>query len=449
MRGSLLAVAVTAAVAALAGSAIAGSPRPWAAGGRAAPGAQLWVSRFPGGGSELFNTEVVSPGGSRVFITGADYGGRPAGDDIETVAYAAGTGRQLWAIRYNGPGNNDDQPSAIAVSPRGGTVFVTGSSGSGSYYVTVAYAAATGRQLWARRYHGPGNGLAGASAVAVSPGGGAVFVTGYSQRRGAGQVSDYATVAYAAATGRQLWARSYSGPVPGLGDALSVAVSPGGRMVFVTGRVQGREAGFRYDYATVAYAAGTGRQLWARRYDDGIASSLAVSPGGTTVFVTGTTVGAGSATVAYAAATGRQLWARRDKPNTATSLALSPDGRTVFVTGDTRGYGGYAIIAYRSATGRQLWASRYNNGYEAESVAVSPDGTTVYVTGGSATADYATVAYNAATGRQLWARRYYGQANNGGASSVAVTPNGATVLVTGWTQRTPTAYDYTTIAYRG
>jgi outer membrane protein assembly factor BamB len=75
---------------------------------------------------------------------------------------------------------------------------VTGSFGgvsSANDYATVAYNAATGTRLWARRYNGPGNGADQATSVAVSPTDGKVFVTGPSFR-GAGQGLDYATIAY-------------------------------------------------------------------------------------------------------------------------------------------------------------------------------------------------------------------------------------------------------------
>ena len=113
------------------------------------------------------------------------------------MAYSAVTGARLWAARYNGPGNGNDAASAVAVSPGGSRVFVTGASQgarSGPDYATVAYSAVTGARRWAARYNGPGNGNDAASAVAVSPGGGRVFVTGASQ--GARSGPDYATVAY-------------------------------------------------------------------------------------------------------------------------------------------------------------------------------------------------------------------------------------------------------------
>jgi len=64
-------------------------------------------------------------------------------------------------------------------------------------------------------------------------------------------------------------------------------------------------------------AAGRGTQLWVSRYS-GLATMVAAGPDGKTVFVTGTT------TIAYQAGTGARLWARR---GTAVALAVSRTGR--------------------------------------------------------------------------------------------------------------------------
>ena len=49
-------------------------------------------------------------------------------------------GARLWVQRYSGPGNGSDVASSVAVSPGGGRVFVTGASTgtSESDYLTVA-----------------------------------------------------------------------------------------------------------------------------------------------------------------------------------------------------------------------------------------------------------------------------------------------------------------------
>src|SRR5262249_15556055 len=148
--------------------------------------------------------------------------------------------------RYNGPGNGQDQAASVAVSPTGGTVFVTGSSagaGSNDDYATIAYDAVTGAQLWVQRYNGPGNFADDVGKLVVSPGGGAVFVTGFSYGGSSGY--DYATIAYNAATGAQQWVQRYNGPAGNLDDlaAAAAAVSPSGGTVFVTGSSAGVNSG--------------------------------------------------------------------------------------------------------------------------------------------------------------------------------------------------------------
>src|SRR3989442_193992 len=116
-------------------------------------------------------------------------------------------------MRYNGPGNSIDVARALGGSPDGATVFVTGyrwGSNSCDEYATVAYDASTGTQLWVMRYNGPGNRMDVARALGVSPDGATVFVTGYGWGSASG--NDYATVAYGASTGAQLWVSRYNGP---------------------------------------------------------------------------------------------------------------------------------------------------------------------------------------------------------------------------------------------
>jgi len=94
-------------------------------------------------------------------------------------------GGQLWTARYDGRGLADEA-FALAGSPDGSRVFVTGwSKGTipNSFeYATVAYDEATGARLWARRYGGPSKLRNFARADAVSPDGTKVFVTGASSQ---------------------------------------------------------------------------------------------------------------------------------------------------------------------------------------------------------------------------------------------------------------------------
>jgi hypothetical protein len=189
-------------------------------------------------------------------VTGASTGAT-SGLDYATIAYNAATGARQWASRYNGPANKDDAASALAVSPRGHFVFVTGASTgatSGLDYATIAYNAATGARQWASRYDNGANGDDVADAVAVGPRGGTVYITGYGTYIPNGvhvtPIEDL-TIAYGAATGARRWVSRYQGP-GGSDGASSLAVGPGGGTVYVSGSTyQGVSTGV--DYATIAY----------------------------------------------------------------------------------------------------------------------------------------------------------------------------------------------------
>ena len=76
-------------------------------------------------------------------------------------------GVPLWTNSYNGPGDDEDAATAIAVDASG-NVFVTGysTSANGNDYATIAYSGA-GLPLWTNRYHGPANGYDRAASIAI------------------------------------------------------------------------------------------------------------------------------------------------------------------------------------------------------------------------------------------------------------------------------------------
>jgi DNA-binding beta-propeller fold protein YncE len=211
MRASPLKIMLVAActsAAVLIGPDVASAAAGWPAGSGAArtgPGSVLWTSSIAGGG----NAVAADPQGAMVFVAGS------AG----LVAYDAGTGAQLWD-------NAAGAGRSVAVTPDGHAAFVINAvrnSGGNLDFSTAAFDTATGKRLWARLYNGRANGNDRPVALAVSPGGGRVFVTGTSKGRNSGR--DYATVAYAAATGRQLWASRYNGHGHGLDIPAAIAVS--------------------------------------------------------------------------------------------------------------------------------------------------------------------------------------------------------------------------------
>jgi hypothetical protein len=441
----------------------------------AAPGDQLWVTRYEGPANVARESAVdlgVSPDGSVVFVTGRSprSGGVPV---YATAAYGASTGTKLWARRYNGQEKAGGEVAALGVSPDGSAVFVTGSSygpPNDNSYGTVAYDASTGTELWVTLFHGPGNGNNDATALGVSPDGSVVFVTGESY--GSTGPYNYVTVAYDASTGIQLWAARYNRPGVGNFDRpVALAVGPKGSKVFVTGYTS--RWSDAYNYASLAYRAATGAELWAKRYNgpkdrDDYAVAVGVSPDGSAVFVTGGSYSRRRkddyATLAYDASTGAELWVRRyngtgNSFDSAAALDVSPDGSKVFVTGYSYGstsYRDYATVAYDAETGSMRWIARYDgptsDADDGSALGVSPDGSKVFVTGYSygsmSIADYATVAYGAATGGQLWVTRYDGPGEGADyANALGVSPDGSKVFVTGQSYASTTNDDYATVAY--
>ena len=453
----------------------------------ATPGSVLWAKRYNGPGDNFDGAvaAAVSPNSSTVFVTGYSFDST-TGYDYATLAYDSLTGGVNWTERYDGPTSTTDRASAIAVSPDGSTVFVTGysESSTGRDYATVAYDAASGSIRWSKRYDGPVDADDEANALGVSSDGATLFVTGYSY--GSTLSRDFVTVAYDAATGGKAWVKRYNGPRGGDDGARSIAVSPDGSAVFVLGRSRGLDNN-GFDYLTVAYGADDGAKRWIRRYDgpspdyrypnDEDPVAVGVSPDSSRVFVSGTSVlsevNADYTTIAYGAVTGAKLWLRRhDGPDgfsdRASALAVSPDGSSVFVTGSdyTNETGpDYATVAYDASTGTRLWVRRFvgqvrNDGEfvgsnEAIDVAVSRDSSIVVVTGYTEDYDfayrYATIAYDAVTGAKLWTKRY----DNGGASSSnsvrALEVSESAVYVTGLSDD-PSVIgeyetDYATVAY--
>jgi len=407
-----------------------------------------WTSVRAGDGHAV----AADPRGGMVFVAGS----------TGLVAYDAGTGAKVWD-------NSKGSGRSVAVSPGGHVVFVikpVRTSGGTWDFSTAAFDAATGKQLWARRYNGRANGADRPAALAVSPGGGTVFVTGTSQGKSSGR--DYATVAYKATTGKQLWASRYNGHSNGTDTAVAVAVSPRGGAVFVTGSSLGRKS---FDFATVAYAAATGASLWTKRYNGPAngadeASSVAASQDGHRVFVTGASKGNSGfdfATVAYAATAGAPLWVRRyhgptDRQDTPAVVLVSPlGGGTVVVSGDSRGnLAAYVSVAYSTVTGRTKWVARFHEGLEEvlNAAALSPDGGSIYLTGsdclvcgGEEPNEAFTFAAKVATGAEIWRKVVTTDSPNQDGRSVAVNPDGGTVYVV-IEDFTDVAHDFTTVAFR-
>lgn len=377
---------------------------------------------------------------------------------------------ETWVSTFDHPGGHGtmgiDMPFDAKMSADGATLFVTGQSWQDEKdaydFATIAYDTATGAQKWLARYDGPGDAHDIPQQVALSPDGSRLYVTGWVHMNPVGEGADYATVAYATATGAQLWDATYEGPDEGDDSSYGVAVSPDGAWVYVVGK-----SGIGWenmDYATIAYRADTGERAWVARYSsvpgsgEDTAISVVVSPDGRAVFVTGaggttlTTIAyRGGETVEGEPAPGTELWRATHSRGYAYWIALSPDGKTVHVTGSKHQNNSgvlvpnwdYVTIAYEASTGVQKWLATWaspNVGLDVPyGHALSPAGDRIFLTG-SATgsgpelnSDFVTVALSTADGSFLWESRYEtpGSFFEGGAT-VGVSPDGARVFAAGW-----------------
>jgi outer membrane protein assembly factor BamB len=116
--------------------------------------------------------------------------------DWATIAYNAKTGAARWTKRY-GTATTQDVSRAVVFNPRGGTVYVTGTYGAfkeNCSYGTVAYSVSTGAQNWAARYDGLSGLCDQPEALAISPAGHTLYVTGSVET----DYVDMATIAYGA-----------------------------------------------------------------------------------------------------------------------------------------------------------------------------------------------------------------------------------------------------------
>jgi outer membrane protein assembly factor BamB len=467
-RSAGLAALAIITVAALA-PATALSPQRAVAGSLAAPrssvpgGTKLWAARYRGQATTNIAVAVAaSPDGSTVFVAGFSGTVRA---HFSTVAYDAATGARRWAVPFYGHGYT--QAYAMAVSPDGSKLFVTGFTtpvqGGSERAVTVAYDAGTGALLWTQQAFPVSSTFNVGTTVAVSPDGSTVFVGGTAGRH-------IALVAYDAASGALRWLAHYQ-PAGSANGNESVAVSPDGSMVFLTGPFRGSSG--PVESATIAYDAGTGAQLWAEvaSGNAGTGHELAVSPDGSAVFITGW-LGQGSptssfTTIAYDATTGAQLWARRyqgpGKLSVPEAVAVSPDGSRLFVTGGSSqsptDVVDFATVAYATANGSVLWSRSYRPPATSETgpggaftAGVSPDGALVFVAGSSPgsrpkSSNYTTIAYDTATGHTSWLAHYRGRQDFGVASSLAISPAAQAVFVTGYLHGHAGSLIFGTVAY--
>jgi len=364
--------------------------------------------------------EAISPAGGTLFVTGSTGATGSAGPyHWATIAYSTATGAQRWLETYQGTDTSSSgsaAAAAIAVSPDGATVFVSGyvtNTGGARTEATVAYDAATGARLWVAQHTSDATPV----SAAVSPDGSRLFVLN----------DDYTAQAYDTATGHLVWSATAAG-LDSSSFGAAGAMSPDGSRLFLTG--QAFTSTNRVEYQTAAFDAATGATLWVQHYtrphqstsSGNLALAVVLSPDGSTVYVAGQNPGGSfnSVTLADNAGTGAIRWARFSS-NHAFTAAVSPDGSRLFVGGTHFGVLGavYDTQARNPATGALFWTHIQKSNPATDTavtrqyaMTVSPDSAKVFVTGTvdsmgpQGAAEFMTIAYGAAAGGRLWFAPY-------------------------------------------
>jgi beta-propeller repeat-containing protein len=383
---------------------------------------ELWVARYHGSvdGSNDGAGPMALDNKGNIYVTGQSQGAG-TGIDYATVAYDP-KGNQLWVARYNGPSNDDDNVTAIAVDSKTGHVYVTGYSEA--QFATVAYDL-KGNQLWVARLSASNY---GASGIAVDSKTGHVFVTG-----------GWTTVGYDS-NGNQLWVVTVP-PDPNNHTSVrfgGVAADSQSGTVYVTGAISYFN-GLSIRFWTAAYDQ-SGSQLWVSQSAFGgrYAEPLGVAMGTAgTVYITGYSaddmgLGTSSVTVGYG---GQSFFgeyhAASGGYDVGHSVAVDNYTGNVYVGGQS---GTSDVTVAYDSRGKQLWVVPNNVGGD---IAVDSNTGNVYVTGNSATAAYDSL------GNQLWVE----QRSSGSVSAIAVDSNTGNVIVTGRSQGSSGGNDFTTIAY--
>jgi uncharacterized delta-60 repeat protein len=437
----------------------------------AADGALLWERRYnsPANGNEQA-AAVAFDGNGNVIVAGVSPGTNTM-NDFYTAKYAAADGALLWEHRFDSPGNDYDYARAVAVDENG-DVLVTGqafypfaTNANRMDIYTAKYSGATGALLWSVRYNGPGNGNDDATAVAVDNSGN-IIIAGTSS----GPISgDFYVAKYAGTNGALLWEKTDD---IANDSVRSLALDSDGN-ILVTGSAYD---GFANQMVTAKYASADGTRLWQQIFFDfvsfgvptAIANSVAVDGNGNAV-VTGY---AGNPTpylytVKYAGTNGSILW---EKSYTSAGNAIGQSGDValdasgnVFIAawGSSTGGGDYYTAKYAAANGALIWEKRYNGpGNDVDipsSIVVDANGDAV-VTGssrGSGTGnDYYTAKYSGSSGALLWEKRFTSAGfNSDVATSVALDASGNVVITGnsfGGTNGSPTFLtDYYTLLYDG
>ncbi len=340
----------------------------------------LWSQPYddPNGGTDEAMCVAVDSGGNTVVSGFATLYNPVSHTDIfsiYTLMYSfIDPSSVSWDSQYNGPGNLDDRPVAIAsaTDTSNNTVVVgygKNASNNTDIYV-IKYNSASGKVWDAVPYDGPGHGNDIPSSALFGLDG-SIYVTGYSEKTPGSSNYSFFTAKYAGSDGSLTWSDVYSVAPTGDNKGNFIAMDNSGD-VYITGSATNL-AGNR-DIYTIKYSgsAGTAQRLWERALDgpahgDDAGVSVGVDQVEGNIVVAGTSLTSADnndfSLVKYSSA-GDVVWPqtllRPNNDDNLKGMAVDPSG-TIYLTGDTSNGASVDILsAILDPSGAVLATSVYN-----------------------------------------------------------------------------------------
>lgn len=365
----------------------------------------LWARRYNGQGNRNDNARVVLVDQSDNVIVVGSCIGVGTGNDITVVMYNS-AGAQQWFATIAGAGASNDDPKGAALDGSG-NVYVTGTTGTyPNYNILTAKLSPTGSEAWRWTYEGP-DGKADEPAAITLDSTGNPIVTGYTTHTNG--LTDWVTMKHMRTNGLPMWTVVREGGGSDYPTALKLGP---GNTVYVTGYGQSLNED---DYITVKYSA-AGVAQWTNTYNHSgnagdRAAAIAVDAAGN-AYVTGT-----------------------------SATAPAPSGKDQ-----------YATIKYANDSGAQMWVTRYTGiGGHNSAVAIALGASNVYVTGKSQNSagnnDYATLAYDVGAGGQQWETRFDGPPGKDDEAVAMALRSDGMILVTGTSVDWNDKGDFMTLRY--
>lgn len=393
-------------------------------------GIQTWISTLDNGDNDKADAMAMDAS-ENLYVTGRSNDGTY--DDILTVKYnSSGVEQWVGGVIYDGAGQNDDRPYAIAVDESGNVYVaarcdVDNTASINNNIITIKYDA-SGTEQWVSNYSGTGNGADEPTGIVVDASGKVIVCGQYDDDISTTVVNNNSVTICYTSSGTQSWAKTYAGTSNLSDGAEAIAVDLSGN-IFVAGLSNNTST--QKDGLVIVYTT-TGTETFVKNFqgkgDNSDNVAKIVVDASDNSYIAGYTYKMDTekdVLISKIDPNGTILWTYTyngtdSKMDEALDIKVDAAG-FVYVTGYSKETtSGYDVATFKlSSTGTLVWNTKYNytsaNGTDKGAKLTIDASGNVYVTGASDgdvsllvnNQDIVTIKYSS-TGIQQWATRYVG-----------------------------------------